>query len=78
MNLEEYFSQRNYYKCIHKIHPGLGFDDVKWIGFLGHENSDYELTVSHVSLSRGSQTLKESNFQAAKIQKSISTKARYA
>jgi hypothetical protein len=55
MNLEEYFSKWNYYKCIHKIHPGLWFHDLKWIGFLGQENSDYELTFSHVTLSRGSQ-----------------------
>jgi hypothetical protein len=55
MTLDEYFSQRNYYKCIHKIDPGLGFHDVKWIVYLGNENSDYELTVSHITLSRESQ-----------------------
>jgi hypothetical protein len=48
------------------------FHDVQWIGFLGQRNSDYALTVSHVTLSR-----LRNIFQDAMILNCISMKARF-
>jgi hypothetical protein len=50
---QESFSQRNKYRCWKN--PCTFRQGVSWsamIGFLGHKNSNYSLTVSHVTLSR--------------------------